>query len=279
MEKELISNFAPFAFYSYYSVIAIVFIGEVLWEKRPLQQSFSIRWLNNIGLEFVSSYAVRWLIPVVAMDLALRCSEQNVGVLNLLNMPLLISLVLGLLALDAWEYWLHRLFHRYLFLWRFHLIHHSDLDLDFTTHVRHHPLESLLGQLFMLLFVVLMGLPALAVMFYSVAAFSVSFFAHSNISLPAKLDSVLRCFIITPDMHRVHHSIDKPETNSNYGMVFPWWDKIFGTYVAQPAKGHLGMVLGLDRFRSRRDLFIDRMLVVPFTKEVTQRAKSVADVE
>ena len=121
-----------------------------------------------------------------------------------------------------------------------------------------------------------MGIPALAVFIYSIAAHSVSLFAHGNIAVPYKLDRVLRRFIITPDMHRVHHSVDKPETNSNYGIVFPWWDQMFNTYVAQPAKGHLEMQLGLERFRNRRDLFIDRLLILPFTKQAKQRAKPVA---
>ena len=266
-------------FYVYYIAIAVIFVAELLVPKRALQHSYAVRWLNNIGLSVVSGYLLRLLLPIAGIDLALRLEAEGIGLLNLLSVPFLLKLICGVLILDLMEYGLHRLYHKFLILWRCHLVHHADPDVDFTTHVRHHPLEALISLGVNLLVIFMLGIPAIAIFVYSIAAHAVSLFSHGNIALPAGLDRVLRRFIITPDMHRVHHSIDKPETNSNYGIVFPWWDHLFNSYVAQPKKGHLDMQLGLDRFRTRRDLFVDRLLILPFAKQAKQRAKPVADVK
>jgi sterol desaturase/sphingolipid hydroxylase (fatty acid hydroxylase superfamily) len=280
MENSLTNiDYHGIYFYAYYIAIAVIFVVELLVPKRVLQYSYAVRWLNNIGLSMVSVYLLRFLLPIMGIDLALRLEAQGVGLLNLFSAPFLLKLICAVLILDFMEYGLHRLYHKYLILWRCHLVHHADLDVDFTTHVRHHPLEVLISLGVNLMVIFMLGIPALAVFVYSIVAHAVSLFSHGNIALPAGLDRLLRCFIITPDMHHVHHSIDKPETNSNYGIVFPWWDHLFNSYVAQPKKGHLDMQLGLDRFRTRRDLFIDRLLILPFTKQATQRAKSVADVK
>jgi len=265
--------------YVYFTVIALVFILELVFPRRALQQSFAVRWLNNIGLNVLSHYVLRFLVPIASIDLALRLEANEIGLLNLSGLSILLKVMIGILLLDVVKYVLHRLYHHFAVLWRCHLVHHADLDVDFTTHVRHHPFESLISLTVKLATISILGVPALAVFIYSIAAHIVSLFAHGNIALPVRVDRVVRCFIITPDMHRVHHSIDKPETNSNYGTVFPWWDRLFNTYVAQPKKGHLDMQLGLDRFRSPRDLFVDRMLMLPFTKQAKQRAKPIVDAK
>jgi len=280
MENSLTNiDYNGIYFYVYYIIIAMIFVAELLLPKRVLQHSYAVRWLNNIGLSVVSGYLLRFLLPIVGIDLALRLEAQGIGLFNLFSAPILFKLVCGVLILDLMEYGVHRLYHKYLILWRCHLVHHADLDVDFTTHVRHHPLEVLISLGVNLIVIFMLGIPAVAVFIYSIVAHAVSLFSHGNIALSAGLDRLLRCFIITPDMHRVHHSIDKPETNSNYGIVFPWWDHIFNSYVAQPKKGHLDMLLGLDRFRTRRDLFIDRLLILPFSKQAKQRAKPVGDVK
>ena len=266
-------NYDSLYLYAFYIAIAVVFVVEVVAPRRLLQQSFAVRWLNNIGLNMVSAYVLRFLTPIAGIELALRLEVQGVGLFNLFEMPFWFALIATVLLLDFLAYVVHRMFHRYLVFWRCHLVHHADLDVDFTTHVRHHPFESMISLAVTLSFMLLMGFPALGLLIYAILAQVVSLFSHGNIAVPYKLDRVLRCFIITPDMHRVHHSVDKTETNSNYGIVFPCWDRLFNTYVAQPKKGHLDMVLGLDRFRSPRDLYIDRMLLLPFSKQAVRRAK------
>jgi len=278
MENSLTGiDYSSLYFYIFYLVITLVFVVELMIPKRALQQSFAVRWLNNIGLDVLAGYFLRFLVPIAGIDLALRIEVKEFGLLNFSSLPMLIKVIIGIFLLDLVAYISHRLYHRYLLLWRCHLVHHSDSSVDFTTHLRHHPFESLISLAINLAVIAMLGIPALAVFVYGLLAHVVSTFSHGNIVLSEQLDSFIRRFIITPDMHRVHHSVDKLETNSNYGIVFPWWDRLFNTYVAQPAKGHLDMKLGLDRFRDPRDLYIDRLLLQPFFKEPGQRVKPADD--
>lgn len=226
-----------------------------------------MRWLNNIGIEVVNSLLLKLLLPVTAVVVALKMEAVGFGLFNITEMPALVAILSSVLLLDFLDYWLHRLSHRINWLWRLHRVHHADPDFDVTTQMRHHPLEIAFFIPFRLLAVSLLGMPAEAAVLQSLLATVVNLFAHGNIVMPAWLDYGLRQLVITPDMHRIHHSSARTETDTNFGMVFPWWDRIFSTYLHQPARGHRGMEIGLEKFRADRDQRIDRLLVQPFVEK------------
>ena len=178
-----------------------------------------------------------------------------------------------MLLLDLTIYGQHVMFHAVPFLWRMHRMHHADLEFDVTTGLRFHPVEIALSMLIKLAAVVVIGAAPIAVLIFEVALNATSMFNHGNVRLPAQLDRMLRLVVVTPDMHRVHHSIDRRETDSNFGFNVPWWDRLFGTYCAQPALGHDGMTIGIDRFRERRELWLDRMLWQPLRQDVPVRSR------
>jgi sterol desaturase/sphingolipid hydroxylase (fatty acid hydroxylase superfamily) len=170
------------------------------------------------------------------------------------------------MLLDLSIYLQHVLHHAIPLLWRLHMVHHSDLDFDVTTGLRFHPLEIIISMVIKLAAVVALGPPALAVLVFQVALNATSMFNHGNVYLPLKIDRVLRLFVVTPEMHRVHHSAIKRETNSNFGFSFPWWDRLLGTYCAQPAKGHEGMTIGVEHLRDPTRLTLPRLIVMPFVE-------------
>ena len=178
-------------------------------------------------------------------------------------MPGWIAVVAAVIALDLAIYLQHVLFHAVPALWRLHRMHHTDLELDATTGVRFHPVEVLLSMLIKLAVVATIGAPPIAVLIFEVLLNATSMFNHANLRIPARIDRVLRWLIVTPDMHRVHHSVEVRETNSNFGFNLPWWDRLFRTYKAQPAAGHEAMTIGIDAFRDAGELRLDRMLVQP----------------
>jgi sterol desaturase/sphingolipid hydroxylase (fatty acid hydroxylase superfamily) len=196
------------------------------------------------------------------------------GVFNVVGVPFAVAFVLSLVVLDLAIWLQHRLFHAVPLFWRLHRVHHADLDFDVTTGARFHPLEILLSMLFKLTVVAALGAPALAVLAFEVLLNATSMFNHGNVRLPASVDRILRLAVVTPDMHRVHHSIDPRETNSNFGFNLPWWDRLFGTYRAQPAAGHDAMTIGIGQFRAPRELWLDRMLLQPFRADRTRQARS-----
>jgi sterol desaturase/sphingolipid hydroxylase (fatty acid hydroxylase superfamily) len=184
-------------------------------------------------------------------------------VLNALDLPSWAAVLLAVTALDLVIYLQHVMFHAVPALWRLHRMHHADLEFDVTTGLRFHPAEILLSMGLKLAAVAVLGPPPVAVLIFEVLLNATAMFNHSNIRLPLAVDRVLRLVVVTPDMHRVHHSIVPQETNSNFGFNLPWWDRLLGTYRAQPAAGHDGMVIGIEQFRTRRDLWLDRMLIQP----------------
>jgi sterol desaturase/sphingolipid hydroxylase (fatty acid hydroxylase superfamily) len=194
---------------------------------------------------------------------ALAGEEQGWGPLNNLPLPRWTAVIVAVIVLDLAIYFQHVLFHAVPALWRLHRMHHADLEFDVTTGVRFHPVEILLSMVIKLGMVLALGAPALAVLIFEVLLNATSMFNHGNVLLPQPIDRVLRTIVVTPEMHRVHHSIEPPETNSNFGFNLPWWDRLFGTYRAQPAAGHAGMTIGLDLFRNIEDLRLDRMLFQP----------------
>jgi len=221
------------------------------------------RWPNNIGVVIVNTVLLRILFPTTAVGVALVTDARGVGLLHVITVAGWIAVIVAVVVLDLTIYLQHVLFHLVPALWRVHRMHHTDLEFDVTTGVRFHPVEILISLLIKFAIVVVIGAPALAVLIFEVLLNATSMFNHANLRIPARIDRVLRWLVVTPDMHRVHHSIEVRETNSNFGFNLPWWDRLFGTYTAQPAAGHEGMTIGIDAFRDARELRLDRMLAQP----------------
>ena len=246
-------------------VFAILAITEILVPRRRLSVSKIRRWGINLTMVALNPLAVILVFPLLPIGLALLASEQNWGLLNQFIMPFWLKVVLGFLLLDLTVYTQHVLHHALPALWRLHMVHHADLDFDVTTGLRFHPLEIVISMAIKLAAVAAFGAPLVAVLIFEVALNATSMFNHSNIRIPVKVDRVLRVLVVTPDMHRVHHSVIIRETNSNFGFNLPWWDRLFGTYKDQPEKGHTDMVIGLAQFRDPRKLSLLQVLVLPFT--------------
>jgi sterol desaturase/sphingolipid hydroxylase (fatty acid hydroxylase superfamily) len=245
-------------------VFAVMALWELRWPKRPLSLGRGWRWPGNLGIVVLDSLIVRILFPTAAVGVALACERRGWGLFNWLALSKGVTTLVSVLALDLAIYVQHVLFHAVPVLWRLHRMHHADLDIDATTGVRFHPIEIVLSLLIKLGVVAAIGAPALAVLVFEVLLNATSIFNHSNVRMPPPVDALVRWLVVTPDMHRVHHSIIRAETDSNFGFNFPWWDRLFGTYRAQPAQGHQGMTIGIDKFRDPAELRLDRMLTQPF---------------
>ena len=252
-------------------IFAAVFVAMAVWElltpRRPQAIGRNWRWPNNLGVLAVDALLVRVLLPITAVGLALVAEAHGFGLFNIIALPTWASIVLSVILLDLAIYLQHALFHAVPALWRLHRMHHADLEFDVTTGLRFHPIEILLSTGIKLAVVATFGTPAAAVLIFEVLLNATSMFNHSNIRVAPEIDRVLRWFVVTPDMHRVHHSILRRETNSNFGFNLPWWDRLLGTYRAQPAAGHDAMTIGIEQFRDARELGLDRMLLQPFRGE------------
>lgn len=244
-------------------VLALMALWEVAAPQRRQEIPRLIRWTNNLGVVVLDTLLVRLTFPVVAVGMATIAQAKGFGLFNIFAVPGWIAFVLSVLVLDLAIYLQHVMFHAVPALWRLHRMHHADLEYDVTTGLRFHPVEILLSMGVKLAVVAVLGPPAAAVLVFEVLLNSTAMFNHGNIRLPSGVDRALRLFMVTPDMHRVHHSIDPAETNSNFGFNLTWWDRLLGTYKAEPKLGQQGMTIGIEQFRTRRDLWLDRMLIQP----------------
>ncbi|MFQ5543758.1 MAG: sterol desaturase family protein [Nitrospiria bacterium] len=264
MNTFLIAN-EPFiriaCFSGFFFIIAL---WEVAAPRRPLHYSKGIRWTSNLAVSFFNSFLLRALFPVLAVELAMLAQERTWGLLNYFILPEWIASILSVVLLDLVIYLQHVLFHAVPALWRLHRMHHTDLDYDVTTAARFHPIEILLSMIIKLVVVAALGPPPVAVLIFEILLNGTAMFNHGNILIPVKLDLFLRLAVVTPDMHRVHHSMIPRETNSNYGFNLPWWDRLFGTYCDQPRLGHEKMTLGIETFRAPRYLKFHWLLLQPF---------------
>jgi sterol desaturase/sphingolipid hydroxylase (fatty acid hydroxylase superfamily) len=245
-------------------IFALIAIWERMSPRRSMTTSKKVRWISNLGITFLNPLVVQLLFPILAADMALKAQEGGWGFLNNVDLPFWLKLVIGIVVLDLVIYLQHVIFHAIPILWRLHMMHHADLDYDLTTGLRFHPIEIILSMGIKLTVVAALGPPALAVLIFEILLTGMAMFNHGNILLPSKIDEILRYFVVTPDMHRVHHSVIIRESNSNYGFNLSWWDRLFGTYCAQPVKGHEGMTIGLSQFREPKKLTLPRLLALPF---------------
>jgi sterol desaturase/sphingolipid hydroxylase (fatty acid hydroxylase superfamily) len=249
------------------SILGFMALWEVFAPRREQEVARRWRWPNNLGVLVVGTVLLRVVLPTTAVAVALTAAEHGWGLLNHLGCPIWVAMPVSVLALDLAIYGQHVLFHAAPPLWRLHRMHHADLEFDVTTGVRFHPFELVLSMLIKLAVVAALGAPALAVLVFEVLLNATSMFNHGNVRLGERLDRALRWVVVTPEMHRVHHSAIPHETNSNFGFNLPWWDRLFGTYRAQPEAGHLSMTIGLHQFRSPCELRLDRMLLQPFRND------------
>jgi sterol desaturase/sphingolipid hydroxylase (fatty acid hydroxylase superfamily) len=244
-------------------VLAAMAAWEAAMPRRRREIPRLLRWTGNLGIVVIDTVLVRLTFPVVAVGLALVAEARGWGLFHAVDTPGWLAFVVSLLALDLAIYLQHVMFHAVPALWRLHRMHHADLEFDVTTGLRFHPIEILLSAGVKLGVVAALGPPAVAVLVFEVLLNATAMFNHANVRIPHGLDRVLRLLVVTPDMHRVHHSIHPDETNSNFGFNLPWWDRLLGTYRAQPRDGHEAMTIGIEQFRTRRDLRLDRMLIQP----------------
>ncbi len=256
------------AFLSVFLLLAVV---EQVWPRRPLTESKSCRWTVNLILVAVNSLLVRLLVPLAPFVMATLAQSKGWGLFNLLKPLGWLEIVASLLFLDLIIYLQHRLFHRYSFLWRIHRVHHTDLDLDVSSGTRFHPLEMVLSMVIKLATVFLLGASPLSVLFFEIVLNVTSMFSHANLRVPLPTDGWLRLVLVTPDMHRVHHSVIVQETNSNFGFNLPWWDRLFGTYRSQPCEGHDQMVIGLKEWRDQHELGLWPLLLLPFAPPTVRK--------
>ena len=269
-------------------VFLFTLVAMMVWEvaapRRQLAQRRSARWTTNLLMVAINTAVIRLLFPILAVGTAEFALANGWGLLNAWPLSAWVAVPVALLMLDCLIYGQHVMFHAISPLWRLHMMHHSDLDFDTTTGVRFHPIEIVISMSIKMAAVLAFGAPPEAVILFEILLNGTSLFNHGNARLPAAVDRVLRLLIVTPDMHRVHHSIHPQETNSNFGFNFPWWDRLFGTYRPQPAEGHTGMTIGLSQFREPSRLGLHHLLVMPFVSPtggypMTQRANSAKDPE
>lgn len=251
---------------AFFLVFAAMALWEVVAPRRERRLTRMGRWPHNVGIAVVNTLLVRALFPAAAVGMALYAQSRGWGLLNGSSLPGWLLVPLGVLVLDLAIYLQHVMFHAVPLLWRFHRMHHADLDFDVTTGARFHPVEIVLSMLIKFAVIIALGPPAIAVFAFEVILNATSMFNHSNVRITSGVDRLLRWIVVTPDMHRVHHSIEDDETNSNFGFNLPWWDRLFGTYRDQPRAGHVAMTIGLRGFDEPR--ICDRlpgMLMIPFT--------------
>lgn len=249
----------------FFGILILMAIWEVLAPRRPLVTSKKSRWFCNLSMVFIDTLALRLLFPLLATGLAILAQEEGWGLLQRFSLPFGVKVFLGVVALDFIIYLQHAMFHGLPTLFRLHMVHHTDLDFDTSTGVRFHPVEIILSMGIKMAMVAGLGISFLAVLIFEILLNGTSMFNHGNVRLPGRVDRVLRLFVVTPEMHRVHHSVIIRETNSNFGFNFPWWDRLLGTYRSQPMAGHENMTIGLSHFRNPQELTLLPLLLLPFT--------------
>jgi sterol desaturase/sphingolipid hydroxylase (fatty acid hydroxylase superfamily) len=248
---------------AFFSIFAVMALWEIVQPRRALSVSKKLRWTSNLGIVVLNTIIARLVLPMAPVAFAYVALDRSWGVFNLVAWNGWVELVAAVVLLDFFIWLQHVMVHAIPLLWRLHRMHHADLDYDVTTGARFHPVEILLSLAIKFAVIALLGASPVSVLIFEVVLNATAMFNHSNVKLPLGLDAVLRLLVVTPDMHRVHHSVLPRECNSNFGFNLPWWDRLFGTYIAQPQDGHVGMTIGLDVFREEQDERLDQMLIQP----------------
>ena len=269
LDEFIIANEPEIRLGFFLGIFGIMGLWEIFAPRRRLTVSKGVRWLNNFGIVVLNSVLLRLLFPAAAVGMAVFAQTNGWGVFNYFETPPLIAVIASIVILDMVIYLQHVMVHAVPALWRLHRVHHADLDFDVTTGARFHPLEIILSMLIKFATIAVLGPPLIAVIVFEILLNATAMFNHSNARLPLALDRVLRLLVVTPDMHRVHHSIEDDETNCNFGFNLPWWDRLFGTYRDQPRGGHEGMTIGIRSFRELKDCgWLPGMLSIPFRGKI-----------
>lgn len=254
----------------FFGVFALMALWEILAPRRVLLTPKTQRWIGNLGIMVLNTVLLRLIFPAAAVGVTLFAQQHGWGVFNYFRAPEWLAVLASVMIFDLAIYLQHVLVHAVPALWRLHRMHHADLDFDVTTGVRFHTFEIFLSMLIKFAVICVLGPPLVAVVIFEVLLNATSMFNHSNVRLPHGLDRMLRLIVVTPDMHRVHHSVEDDETNSNFGFSSPWWDRLFGTYREQPRSGHKNMTIGIHGFRDPKQVSrLPGMLMLPFIGRVT----------
>lgn len=269
LEQLVLANEPAMRLASFVAVFAVIGLWEIAAPRRVLTASKAQRWTSNLGIVVLNSVLLRLAFPLAAAGMAAFAAANGWGLLNHFPVPLWLAVPIAVMAMDFVIWLQHVMVHAVPALWRLHRVHHADLDYDVTTGARFHPIEIGLSMLIKFATIAVLGPPVVAVVIFEVLLNATAMFNHGNIRIPVGVDRVLRRLVVTPDMHRVHHSVEDDETNSNFGFSLPWWDRMFGTYRAQPRAGHAGMTIGIRGHRNPREVArLDGMLLLPFRVEV-----------
>ncbi len=249
---------------AFFGIFALLALWEIRSPRRKLLKLRRFRWISNFGLIVISTILVRFIFPTAAVGLAILAEKNKWGLLYYLDLPEYLHFVLAFILLDLSVYFQHVMFHALPVFWRFHRVHHTDLDCDVTTGLRFHPFEMLISMLIKFLTIITIGAPVMVVVVFEIILNAAAMFTHSNIRLPKVMERVIRWFIVTPDMHRTHHSMEETESNSNFGFFISAWDRLFGTYLAEPGGGHEVMQIGVKNFRKPHWQNLRWLLYLPF---------------
>ena len=269
----VLGNEIPIRLGFFFGVFALVALWELASPRRALTVSRAVRWGNNLGLIFMNNAIVRLLFPAAAVGVAAFAGQQGWGLFNYVEVSFVVAVIASVIIMDFVIYLQHVMVHAVPVLWRLHRVHHADLDYDVTTGARFHTIEIILSMLIKFATILLLGPPILGVVIFEVVLNATAMFNHGNIKLPLAVDRVLRWFVVTPDMHRVHHSVEDDEANSNFGFNLPWWDRLFGTYRDQPRASHEGMTIGIHKYRDlKRVAWLPGMLALPFVGKISDYA-------
>lgn len=273
LERLVLANEPVIRLAFFLGVFAVVGLWELVAPRRAPTASKALRWASNLGLVALNTLLLRLAFPLAAAGMAAFAAARGWGLLNHFEVPFWLAVPVAVIALDFAIWLQHVMVHAVPALWRLHRVHHADPDYDVTTGARFHPIEIGLSMLIKFATIAVLGPPVVAVVIFEVLLNATAMFNHGNIRIPAGVDRVLRWLVVTPDMHRVHHSVEEDETNSNFGFNLPWWDRLFGTYRAQPRAGHQAMAIGLRDHQDPREVVrLDGMLMLPFRGEVERHA-------
>jgi len=264
LSEFILSNEPTIRMTFFVGIFVVVALVELAVPRRRLITSKTGRWFANIGIVVINTVVLRLLVPAGAVGISVWVERQGWGVFNYVDWAFWVKVILSVILLDFVIYLQHLMFHAVPVLWRLHMMHHADLDYDLTTGTRFHPIEIIISMGIKAAAISVLGAPPMGVIIFEILLNGTAMFNHGNFYIPLGVDRILRLMVVTPDMHRVHHSVLPSETNSNFGFNLPWWDRLMGTYRAQPTKGHDGMTIGLNQFRDPALLTLPKIIALPF---------------
>ena len=266
VQNIIIDNESTIRLSFFFCIFFIMAILESFFAKRTLSLSKSKRWLNNISLVFLNTLIIRVLFPTATVGVSIYAHDNSIGLFNIVDISIGSVIVLSIILLDLIIYWQHRLFHTINFFWKFHQVHHSDMDYDVTTGFRFHPIEIIFSMIIKFTFILILGVPVIAIICFEIILSTFAIFNHSNVHIANKADTILRYFLVTPNMHRIHHSICNQELNSNYGFNISLWDRIFKSYTDKPKNSYETMTIGLSKLQDEnKTVSLFNILKLPFS--------------